>query len=250
MQQPPLPHMEPIKPMAQPQTQPAKPPSNIPVQTKGRLRQIVAYVGGASLGFVLLVAGGELVLKPGLRPSDIVATVESNVELGLMNQRLGHKPGEHVLTEDEYRKTIAQAEREGQAKAEIEFQRELAQVQADREIVVQAYLSLYQRANAIAQAAIQLESLAQQFRQQLLTMSNGGRSMVIGVKDLFCGLGSPEACQSAREDRRSMISESDELSRGDVGARVRELMAGVPDPATFVMRGDTRRSGARPQPAR
>jgi hypothetical protein len=32
-----------------------------------RLRQIVAYVGGASLDIVLLVGLGELVLRPGLR---------------------------------------------------------------------------------------------------------------------------------------------------------------------------------------
>ena len=47
--------------------------------------------------------------------------------------------------------------------------------------------------------------------------------MVIGIKDLVCGLGSPEACASARSDRETMISEADELSRGDVGNRVREL---------------------------
>lgn len=67
--------------------------------------------------------------------------------------------------------------------------------------------------------------------------------MVIGMKDLFCGLGSPEACESAKTDRRSMISESDELSKGDVGNRVRELMSGVNDPASFITHDDQRRNG-------
>lgn len=116
-------------------------------------------------------------------------------------------------------------------------------MQADKERVVGAYSTLFQRANTIAQAAIQLETIAQQFRQQLLAMSNGGRSMVIGIKDLFCGLGSPEACASAHQDRSSMISESDELSRGDIGNRVRELMRGIDDPATFITREDQRRNG-------
>lgn len=89
-----------------------------------------------------------------------------------------------------------------------------------------------------------MESIAQQFRQQLIQMTNGGRATVIGLKDIFCGLGSPEACQSAHEDRASMISEADELSRGDVGKRVRELMAGIDDPATFVTHEDIRRHGA------
>ncbi|MBB4100470.1 hypothetical protein [Sphingomonas kyeonggiensis] len=40
-----------------------------------------------------------------------------------------------------------------------------------------------------------------------------------------------------------MISESDELSRGDIGKRVRELMQGVDDPATFVTQEDRRHNG-------
>jgi len=237
--------MEPIKPSAPPpQSAPASAPPRNSVQIKsGRFRQLVGYVGGASLGFVMLVGVGEIVLKPGLRPSDLLANVEAHVELGIMNGRLGRDPSEHVLNEAQYRAVIAQAERSGAAKAEIAYQRQLAQVQADRERVVQAYTSLYQRANMIAQAAIQLETLAQEFRQRLIEATNGGRSVVIGIKDLFCGLGSPEACESAHEDRRSMIAESDELSRGDVGARVRELMSGVEDPVIFVVREDQRRNG-------
>lgn len=249
MQQPPLPEMPPMQSAAKPQPTtaaappPSSPPTASPPMMAKRLRQIVGFIGGASLGFIMLVGVGELVLKPGIRPSDIVATVEANVETGIFNQRMGHAPGERVLTEAQYREAIAKAEGDGRAKAELAFQRELAVVQADKERVVQAYASLFQRANIIAQAAVQMEQVAQQFRQQLLTMSNGGRSTVIGIKDIFCGLGSPEACASAREDRRSMIAESDELSRGDVGKRVRELMSGVEDPATFVTHEDQRRNG-------
>ncbi|WP_144034196.1 hypothetical protein [Sphingomonas sp. IBVSS2] len=243
--QPSLPELPPMK--AATTATPSPPPVSAPPRAVSggtrRFRQIVGYLTGGSLVIVGGVVFFELVAKPGLRPSDLAAMVEARVELGVMNQKMGHAPGEHVLTEAQYQEIIAQAQREGAAKAEIGFQRELAAVQADKERVVGAYQTLYQRANAIAQAAIQLETIAQQFRQQLLAMSNGGRSMVIGIKDLFCGLGSPEACASAHQDRATMISESDELSRGDVGKRVRELMQGVDDPATFITREDRRRNG-------
>lgn len=252
MQQP-LPDLPPMKPVAAPPEQKAESaerPVALQRQQKSqamplgrRLRQMVTALAGGGFVLTLGVAGLEMIAKPEFRPTTILATMEARTELGGMNQRMKVEPGQMELSEADYRSQLAQAERSGQAKAELEFQRQLAIVQADKERVVQAYGSLYQRANMIAQAAIQLETLAQQFRQQLLQMSNGGRSVVIGMKDLFCGLGSPEACESAKIDRRSMISESDELSQGDVGNRVRELMAGVDDPASFITHADQRRNG-------
>lgn len=208
-----------------------------------RLRQMVTVL--ASGGFVLTLGVGalEVVAKPEFRPTTLLATFEARSELGGMNQRMGVQPGQMLMTEAQYRAKLAEAERSGQAKAELAFQRDLAGIQADKERVVQAYSTLYARANLIAQAAIQLEALAQQFRQQLLQMSNGGRSMVIMMKDLFCGFGSPEACEGAKADRRVMIDESDELSRGDVGNKVRELMTGIDDPATFITQEDRKRNG-------
>lgn len=38
-----------------------------------------------------------------------------------------------------------------------------------------------------------------------------------------------------------MIAEADELANGDVSKRVRQLMAGVDDPATLLVRRDQRR---------
>jgi hypothetical protein len=248
MQQPSLPPMEPIKPAAAPPQSPAPsaaaPKAQTPTaQAKGRMRQIVGYVGGASLGFIMLVCAGELVLKPGLRPTDLVATIEARTDLGIFNQKLGAKPGEILITEDQYRAKIAEAERSGQMKAEIAYQRELAAIQADRERVVGAYQTLYQRANAIAQAGLQLEGVAQQMRAQLIQATNGGRGVVIMFKDIFCGLGDAQSCASARADRGTMIAEADELSRGDVGSRIKELMAGVEDPAAFTVREDRQRNG-------
>jgi len=244
---PPLPEMKPIPvaaasepterpaPRAQSGYQPAAPFGR-------RVRQLFTAFTG--MGFGLMLGAGilQVTMPPQWKPTTIVAMIEAQIELALMNQKMGAEPGEIIINEAEYREKLAKAERDGQTSAELAFQREMAVVQADKERIVQAYATLYQRANMIAQAAIQLEAMAQQFRQQLLQMSNGGRSMVIMVKDLFCGLGDPQACESARNDRGTMIAEADELSRGDVGNRVRELLAGIEDPAAVAVRRDEQRT--------
>lgn len=208
-----------------------------------RLRQIVTAVTGGGFAVIAVVIGMELIARPGLRPTDLMAMIEARTELGIMNQKLDVPPGEVRFTEAEYQEIIARAQREGQAEAELAFQRELAVVEADKTRLMGAYQSLYERTNIIAQGAIQMEGVAQQLRNQLLAASNGGRSMVISVKDIFCGLGDPASCASAREDRRMMIGEADELSRGELGQRVRELMMGVEDPATLIAETDRRRNG-------
>ena len=245
---PPLPEMKPIPsattaepierpaPRSQSGYQPAMPFGR-------RLRQILGMIAGGGLLMSAGIGGLELVAKPGMRPSDLIGTLEARPDLVAMNLKLGNDTNKVVFTEADYRKALAKAERSGQAAAELDFQKKLAVVQLDKERIVQAYATLYQRANLIAQAAIQLETLAQQFRQQLLQMSNGGRSMVIMMKDLFCGFtGDPGACESAKADRRVMIDESDELSRRDVGKRVRELMSGIDDPATVAVHRDQQRT--------
>lgn len=213
----------------------------------GRLRQMVAMLAGGGMAITLGIGGLQMVAKPGFRPSDVIASIEAQVAretfVQLNAEEDGDKPGTKRLTEAQYKELIAESERKGAAKAELAYQRKLAVVQADKERVVAAYQTLFQRANMIAQAALQLETIAQQFRQQLLSMSNGGRNMVIMFKDIFCGLGNPEACASARDDRGTMIAEADELSRGDVGNKVRELMAGVDDPASFITHEDQRQRG-------
>lgn len=148
--QPELPIMPPMKPA--PAAAPAAlPPSAAPMPARsGRLRQMISLVSGGSIMLVLVVVFLELIARPGVRPSDLMSMVEARVELGVMNQKMGHAPGEHVLNEAQYQAIIAQAQRSGAAKAEIVFQRDLAAVQADKKRVVGAYTTLYQRVNIIA----------------------------------------------------------------------------------------------------
>jgi len=247
MQTPPeLPPMRPAAPPSQPQAvqqTSGAPASRAAPMGPKRLRQMVTMIAGGGFVLVAGLGGLEMVAKPGLRPSDFMSAVEGNTERGIWNIKMGFKPGDHVLTEAEYRELLAEGERKGQAKAELQFQKKLAIVQADKERVVAAYQALYDRMKIIVQAALQLEQLAQQFRQQLIQLTSGGRGLVIMTKDIFCGFGSPEACESARADRRIMIDEADELSRGDVGARIKEMMVGVDDPATLITREDQQRYG-------
>lgn len=244
---PPMPSATPSQQteMPQPLSGNARSQSNAVAPMGGkRLRQMLTVFATGSIGLVALLGVGQLVLRPGLRPTDLIAIFEAQTEISIFNQRLGVEPGKVEFTEDQYRAKIAEAERRGQAKAEIGFQRELAVVQADKERVVGAYQTLYQRANLVVQEAFRLEGLAQQFRQRLLEMSNGGKSTVIMIHDLLCGAGVQESCDAAHRIRAGMIAEADELSRGDSSERIRRWMADVPDPASFVVQEDRRRHGA------
>ncbi|MGJ8481758.1 hypothetical protein [Sphingobium yanoikuyae] len=211
-----------------------------------RMKQILTALASGGLILVAGVGLGELALRPGIRPTDILATIEARTEAGIFNQKMGAAPGEMTLTEDQYRAKIAEAERTGQAKAEIAFQRELADVQADKEILVGAYQTLYQRTNVIAQEGLRMEAIAQQFRQQLLQQTNGGRATVIAVYDMLCAIGEQQSCENARQARAGMIQEASELTQSDLAKKINNLMAGVPDPATLM--ANTRGKGSRASP--
>lgn len=246
--QPTLPALPPMSP-AKPASMPDRPAPQPAAASAGsgfgakRLRQIVGYTATGSLGLIASVLALQGIAKPGLRPTDLMATIEAQTELGIFNQKMGAAPGQVLMTEAQYRAELAEAERGGQARAELAFQKDLAVVQADKERMVGAYQTLYQRTNLIAQAGVQMEQVAMQFRQQLLQSTNGGRAVVIGIKDMACGLGSEEACASARADREKMIDEGTTLSEADLAAKVNALMAGIPDPASLVAAQDQRQNG-------
>lgn len=246
--QPPLPDMPPMKPMAAASSeQPTIPQQQAkPVHTGGnkRMRQIVGYVAGGGFSLVLVICAAQLALRPGIRPTDLMATIEAQTDMGVFNQKMGAAAGEMILTEDQYREKIAEAERSGQAKAELAYQRDLAAVQADKERVVGAYQVLYQRTNIIAQAGVQMEGVAQQFRQRLIEQTNGGRVMVISIYDGLCALGNADACESARQARAGMIAESTTLTEGDLAQKIQKLMEGIPDPASLVAERDMQQNGA------
>ena len=221
--------------------QSSPPPPQAP--RTARLRQALTAVAGGGFLMMLGVGVGEVTLPPNLKPTTWLAIMEAQTDLGIMNQKLGQTPGTVKFTEAEYRTKLAEAERSGQAKAEIGFQRELAGIQATKERMVQAYGALYQRTNIIAQAGVQMEAQALQFRQRLIEQTNGGRAAVISVLDGLCAFGDANSCQKAKDARAGMIDESTTLTTGDLARKVNELMAGIPDPATLVAQADRGRNG-------
>lgn len=246
-----LPEMPPMKPLgdsagparsAPPVAGAASPPPS-GYQGSRRLRQIVGYVAGGGFTLVAALCIAEVVVRDDLKPTTLLATIEAQTELGIFNQKMGAAPGMKPMTEDEYRARIAEAERAGQARAEIAFQRELAAVQADKERVVGAYQTLYQRTNLIAQAGVQMEAQAMQFRQRLIEQTNGGRAVVISIYDGLCAIGNQDACASARQAREGMVAESGRLTERDLAKKVNELMAGIPDPASLVANRDMGANG-------
>jgi hypothetical protein len=208
-----------------------------------RMRQMLTTVVGGGIGLVLVIGVAQFALRPELKPTTLLATIEAQTELGVLNQKMGADAGTMLMTEAEYKSKLAEAERAGQAKAELEYQTQLAVVQAYKERIVGAYQTLYQRANMIVQAAVQLESMAQQFRQQLLQSTNGARTVIIGYHDMMCAIGEVNSCVTARNGREAMISEADELSSGNVGSRIRAMMADIPDPAALMVAKDQATNG-------
>lgn len=250
MQEPELPKLPPMesKPSplpasSPPPSQPAANSNSSTVSGGKRLKQMVLILAGGPIGLVAAISVAQLTLKPEFTPGTLLATIEAQTELGLFNQKLGEERGVVKFTEADYRQKLAEAERSGQAKAELTFQKNLALVQADKERVVGAYQTLYQRTNIIAQAGVQMESQALQFRQRLIEQTNGGRAVVISVLDGLCAFGDQTSCESARQARKGMMEESGQLTEGDVAKKVRELMSGIPDPATLVANRDINENG-------
>ena len=256
MQQPlpELPPMKPVPPMAQSHSEPVERSmssmrsgpsmgSQMAAPLARRLRQMLTMMASGGIVLTLGIGALEMIAKPEFRPTSLLATVEARTEIGTMNQKMLLPPGQMVLSEADYRAKLAEAERGGQAKAELSFQKQLAVVQANKERVVQAYGALYQRTNQIAQMGLQLEMIAQQFRQKMIEMSNAGRNLVLMGLDLACGLGNQEQCDKAKDYRRNMVAESEELTRSDFPEKLRALLNGIDDPATFVTREDQRVNG-------
>jgi hypothetical protein len=79
-------------------------------------------------------------------------------------------------------------------------------------------------------------------RQQMVASSQSGRQVVSMWGDIGCALGMQGGCDAAQTARTSMVEDMD-MARVDVGARINELMRGVPDPAALVAGNDQAQNG-------
>jgi len=143
-------------PAPRPQIQPMQPS----VQPRGLLRTILAM---GIPGLVVLFALGLMqVFAPyDWKPSVLVAKAVAIYEVTVIQETLMDKTKAEEL--------IAQARAEGETQLkELEFiyQEKLVTVQAQVQTGMDAYKSLYERANLIQQAVYQMEGTVLQYKQQ------------------------------------------------------------------------------------
>lgn len=231
---PELPPMQPVQ-MATPQAGGAiAQPQRGGYQAGGRgLRQVLGLISQGGILLLLIVIGLEMVAKDDFKPSVILGTFEASKDLTEMQKK---NPGLRIINETEYREKLVEAERNGQAKAELNLQTKLAAMQADKERVTAAYQSLYERTRDIAKVALEMEAGLQQARQQTVMKGQAGTAMSANLKDMWCALsGDQTACASASADRSRMVAEVNDLSTMDSGSRLGELMRNIDDQARQVV---------------
>lgn len=209
------------------------------------LRSVLSFLTG---GGVMLVAGVlalETVAKDEFKPSHLLGAFEASRELSEINGKMGDSPNRKVrMTEAQYQSAIAEAQRAGAAKADLEFQKKVAIVQTDVERVKGAYATLYERTNELAKYAAGMEASLQQGRQQVILQSQATKQAAVNVHEVGCQFGSATECETARRLREEMIQELNELATNADGARVATFMQNLADPASIVVRTDILRNGA------
>lgn len=215
-------------------------------QSLGRqLRRMLGMLAGGGMILAAFLVFWQFVAAPGKGPADLLAHFESKFELGRMNGNMGIVPGQKQMTEAEYRSALAEAERTGQAKAEYALQEKIAMLQANQQRIVGAYQALYQRANMIAQAGLGMEAQLQAAKTQAVAGASAGNQMIATYGDIFCALGAGDgACAAADQAREKIKADLDNTRTGQVGQRINELMAEVPDPAQLVTNSDLTTNGA------
>lgn len=211
------------------------------------LRRVLGYITGGGLFLVVVVLISEKVLLPEWRPTTLLASFEVALDMKKMQGLLPvGSDGKPIETQADYEKEMAKAKADGAAEAQVEMQKKIAAIEADKQRVIGAYSTLYQRTNMIAQAGLQMEAALQQSRQQMVASSQGGRQVVSMWGDIGCALGMQGGCDAAQSARTSMVTDMD-MARVDVGARINDLLRGVPDPAALIAGADMAQDGSTPR---
>lgn len=249
---PEMPEFENVRPMPQPGRSSVSMPggsnggAGFAQSSMGQqLRRLMALLAGGGLILAAFLVFWQFVAAPGKGPADLLAHFESAFELGRMNGNMAIGPDSQKMTEAGYREALSEAERRGAAKVEYALQEKVAKLQADQQRIVQAYGTLYQRANLIASAGLEMEKQLQASRTQAVAGAEGGNALVATYGDILCALGAGNgACAAADQAREKIKTDIDNTRTGDVGNRINTLMAGVPDPAALVAGADIDTNGA------
>jgi hypothetical protein len=207
----------------------------------GRMMGMLTSVGIVLAAFLVF---WQFVAAPGKGPFELLAYAESKFELGRMNGNMAIGPDGKQMTEADYQGAIAKAQREGQAVAELEFQKKMAAVQSSVERLNGAYAALYQRANVVAQAGLQMEAELMKARQQIVVQGQSGKTTSATIHDMLCEVGNVSSCDRARQLRREAVEEMNDLAGTGTGTTLQELMGDTPDPANVIVNLDTLTNGS------
>ena len=218
--------MSAAKPASKPQ-----PLSSTPIP-RGLLRTLLSLTAP---GFVIVACVGiaELAAPHEWKPSVLIASAMSDYENEVTAQTLAIR--------EEAEQRIAEARAEGERTAELAFQEELKEIelaynselqtiQANLQSGMDAYKSLYDRANMIQQAVYQMEGVMLNYRQQAIRDTQGANSFLANAADIGCVF-APEFCGVSDNIRTDMADQLNDAGRRGAGSLSQDYLRGLPDPA-------------------
>jgi hypothetical protein len=196
-----------------------------------QLQRVIGLLSGGGLALAFAVLLLQTIAKPGYRPTDWLVAFEIQHEMSSIAGRTGGDILHPTMTEPEFQSVMAEAQREGAAKAEARLQEKIIALQTEQQRIVGAYTSLYQRANMIAQAGLEMEAQLQATKAQATAGAEAGNQLVATYADIGCALGMQGGCDAADKARAKIRTDIDQARTGDVGRRIKELLQENPDPA-------------------
>lgn len=211
-----------------PEPQPLQPM----VQPRGWLRALLT-LSAPGLVLALFLGMVQLWAPYDWKPSVLVGTAIATYEVTVIRETL--------MDRAEAEEKIAEARAEGERVAELAFQEDLkavefeyaeklATVQTNLQTGMDAYKSLYDRANTIQQAVYQMEGAVLQYRQQAIRETQAGKTLVANVSDVGCYF-VPDLCNVGDDIRGDLANELNEAGRSGAGSLARDYLRDLPDPA-------------------
>lgn len=206
-----------------------------PVAVPRNWARLILTMGAPGVLLFILLGVTQLVLPYDWKPSVLVGKAIATYEVTILRGT--------VMDRSQAEQQISEARAEGERAAELAFQEKLKEVelaynvelqetQARLQSGVEAYKSLYDRANMIQQAVYQMEGTMLQFRQQAIRDTQSGNAFIANAADIGC-IFLPEFCQIGNHIRSDMADQLTQAGRQGAGSLSRDLLQGLPDPAQF-----------------
>ena len=206
-----------------------------PVAVPRNWARLILTMGAPGVLLFILLGVTQLVLPYDWKPSVLVGKAIATYEVTILRGT--------VMDRSQAEQQIAEARAEGERAAELAFQEKLKEVelaynvelqetQARLQSGVEAYKSLYDRANMIQQAVYQMEGTMLQFRQQAIRDTQSGNAFIANAADIGC-IFMPEFCQVGNHIRSDMADQLNDAGRRGAGSLSRDYLRGLPDPAQF-----------------